>query len=61
MILTFSTGKKAKRDAGSIIVGDGKSRHPARSFQLRDGSIKLKESFEKSQELKDRSENFLNQ
>jgi hypothetical protein len=30
----------------------------ARSFQLRGGSIKQNESFEKSQELKGRSENF---
>jgi hypothetical protein len=30
----------------------------ARSFQLRGGSIKLNESFEKSQELKSQSENF---
>jgi hypothetical protein len=30
----------------------------ARSFQLRDGSIKQNESFEKSQELKSRSANF---
>jgi hypothetical protein len=30
----------------------------ARSFQLRGGSIKQNESFEKSQELKDRSEKF---
>jgi hypothetical protein len=30
----------------------------ARSFQLRGGSIKQKESFEKSQELKSRSENL---
>jgi hypothetical protein len=30
----------------------------ARSFQLRGGSIKQNESFEKSQELNDRSEKF---
>jgi hypothetical protein len=30
----------------------------ARSFQLRGGSIKQNESFQKSQELKSRSENF---
>jgi hypothetical protein len=30
----------------------------ARSFQLRGDSIKQNESFEKSQELKSRSENF---
>jgi hypothetical protein len=30
----------------------------ARSFQLRGGSIKQNESFEKSQELQSRSENF---
>jgi hypothetical protein len=30
----------------------------ARSFQLRGGSMKQNESFEKSQELKSRSENF---
>jgi hypothetical protein len=30
----------------------------ARSFQLRGGFIKQNESFEKSQELKSRSENF---
>jgi hypothetical protein len=30
----------------------------ARSFQLRGGSIKQNESFEKSQELKDPSEQF---
>jgi hypothetical protein len=30
----------------------------ARPFQLRGGSIKQNESFEKSQELKDRSEKF---
>jgi hypothetical protein len=30
----------------------------ARSIQLRGGSIKQHESFEKSQELKDRSEKF---
>jgi hypothetical protein len=30
----------------------------ARSFQLRGGSIKQNENFEKSQELKDRSEKF---
>jgi hypothetical protein len=33
----------------------------ARSFQLRGGSIKQHENFEKSQELKDRSEKFKNQ
>jgi hypothetical protein len=30
----------------------------ARSFQLRGGSVKQNERFEKSQELKGRSENF---
>jgi hypothetical protein len=33
-------------------------RGEARPFQLRGGSIKQNESFEKSQELKSRSENF---
>jgi hypothetical protein len=33
----------------------------ARSFQLRGVSIKQNENFEKSQELKDRSEKFRNQ
>jgi hypothetical protein len=33
----------------------------ARSFQLRGGSIKQNENFEKSQELKDRSEKCKNQ
>jgi hypothetical protein len=33
-------------------------RRGARSFQLRGGSIKQNESYEKSQELKGRSENF---
>jgi hypothetical protein len=32
----------------------------ARSFQLRGGSIKQNENFEKSQEVKDRSEKFKN-
>jgi hypothetical protein len=36
-------------------------RGEARPFQLRGGSIKQNESFEKSQELKDRSEKFENQ
>jgi hypothetical protein len=33
----------------------------ARSFQLRGGSIKQNENFEKSHKLKDRSEKFENQ
>jgi hypothetical protein len=33
----------------------------ARPFQMRSGSIKQNENFEKSQELKDRSEKFKNQ
>jgi hypothetical protein len=33
----------------------------ARSFQLRGGSSKQNENFEKSQELKDQSEKFKNQ
>jgi hypothetical protein len=36
-------------------------REGARSFQLRGGSIKQNGNFEKSQELKDRSEKFKNQ
>jgi hypothetical protein len=52
-IYAFTIGPMSAEQHKQIGIRGG-----ARSFQLRGDSIKQNESFEKSQELKSRSENF---